>query len=165
MGAFVAMGALSGCTTLSAGQPAAPAAAETIAISVGPCFGFCPIYKVSLTPAGTVDFNGERHTAVLGERTREAGVPAYRNAAAALAAFRPQTGSTAETTCETRISDQQHYQISWTAADGTVTTLEHDKGCRSSRNETLNAALEGLPSQLGIEGWAEQTTRPGASRG
>jgi hypothetical protein len=140
-------------------------AAETIAVSVGPCFGFCPVYTVAVTPAGTVTFNGERHTAELGEKTRQASPADYRALATALAAYRPATGTTGETSCDTRISDQSHTRITWTAPDKTVTTLDHDKGCRSASNEQLNALLQDLPTRLGIEPWARQQTRPGVSRG
>lgn len=162
---MAALGGLSACATAPKAGPGAPGVPETIAVSVGPCFGFCPVYKLGITPNGAVAFDGERHTAVLGQRTREAGRATYDRTATALAPYRPTTGATAETTCETRISDQQHYTVSWTAADGTVTTLNHDRGCRSARNEALNEILQALPSQLGIEPWTRQTTRPGASRG
>lgn len=160
-----AIGGLSACATAPKAGPGAPAALETIAVSVGPCFGFCPVYKLGITPDGTVAFDGERHTAVLGQRTRAAGRAAYDRTAAGLAPYRPATGATAETTCETRISDLQQYHLTWTAADGTVTTLNHDRGCRSPRNEALNELLQALPTQLGVEPWARQTTRPGVSRG
>lgn len=142
-----------------------PPAAETIAVSVGPCFGFCPVYSVAVSPAGTVTFTGERHTAALGVKTREAGPASYRALAAALAAYRPATGTTADTQCDTRISDQSHTRITWTAPDAGVTTLQHDKGCRSAANDRLNALLQDLPARLGIEPWTRQTTRPGVSRG
>ena len=146
-------------------ETASQPAAETIAVSVGPCFGFCPVYTVAVSPAGAVTFTGERHTAELGEKTREAGPADYSALATALAAYRPATGTTAETKCDTRISDQSHTRITWTAPDKTVTTLEHDKGCRSATNERLNALLQELPTRLGIEAWTHQTTRPGVSRG
>jgi hypothetical protein len=142
-----------------------PAASDTIAISVGPCFGFCPVYTVTVTPGGTITFEGERHTAVLGKRSREGGPASYQALAAALAHDRPATGTQAQTTCEQRISDQVHYDITWTAPDGTVTRLGHDRGCRSAANEALGAALQAMPDQLGIAPWAHQLTRPGASRG
>ena len=165
LGALAVISVLPGCVTPLTGTPAVQASAETIAISVGPCFGFCPVYKMSVAPGGAIVFRGERHTALLGDKTREGGSPVYADAAGALAPYRPQTGSTVETTCDARISDQQNYRISWTAADGTVTALDHDKGCRSTRNDGLNAVLQDLPSRLGIEEWARQTSRPGASRG
>jgi len=162
--------AANGAPPATAAQPAPQSAdeqgtADTIAVSVGPCFGFCPVYTVALSPAGTVTFTGERHTAELGEKTRQASPAEYRALATALAAYRPATGTTGETKCDQRISDQSHSRITWTAPDGTVTTLEHDKGCRSAENDRLNALLQDLPTRLGIEPWARQTTRPGVSRG
>ena len=155
--------ALGACATMT--PPMATPRAETIAWSVGPCFGFCPVYSVAIAPDGLVTFDGERHTAMLGRHVRRAGPGAYRTAASTLAAYRPATGATAQTTCEQQISDQSVTRIVWTAADGTTTTLEHNKGCRSARNDMLNGVLQALPRQIGIEPWSKQVTRPGVSRG
>lgn len=158
--------AVSGCATVSHTQAAAvPVAVESIAYEVGPCFGFCPVYNASVTSAGVVSFEGVRHTATLGQPTAPKNVPAYRSFAAALASYRPSTGTTAKTTCETEISDQQHYRIVWTDGDGTKTVLDHDRGCRSARNDALNEVLQNAPEQLGIADWARQVTRPGVGRG
>jgi hypothetical protein len=157
--------ALGGCVTLM-GKPEAPAvAAETISYSIGPCFGFCPVYKVEVTPAGHVTYEGERHTATLGTKETEGGAKAYSAIAKAVAAYRPTTGQAEQTKCDQSISDMQHYRIVWTATDGTQTVLEHDKGCRSAKNDALNKALEALPAKLGIADWAKQETRAGVSRG
>jgi type 1 fimbria pilin len=162
----VAFGAmLSGCATLGTKPAGAPLAPETIVYSVGPCFGFCPVYKVEVTPTGHVTFEGERHTATLGKQEVEGGEKAYKAISNALKAYRPASGQTEQTQCDQRISDMQNYRIVWTATDGTQTVLEHDKGCRSARNEALNKALEALPAELGIANWAKQETRPGVSRG
>jgi hypothetical protein len=143
----------------------APAGGETIGYSVGPCFGFCPVYNVSVTTDGHVAFEGERHTAVLGRQEKNGGAQAYGAISTSLAAYRPATGTTADTECESRMSDQQHYRIVWTAADGTETVLQHDRGCRSAKNDQLNKAMEALPAKLGIAEWAKQTTRQGVGRG
>ena len=154
---------LGACASLQG--PAVPASGETISYSVGPCFGFCPVYNVSVTPDGLVRFEGERHTATLGQQEKAGGAGAYRAISSTLAAYRPADGTTADTECESRVSDMQHYRIVWTAADGTETVLQHDKGCRSAKNDQLNKALEALPAKLGIAAWAKQTTRPGTGRG
>lgn len=158
----VALG-LAACVSLQ--DPSVPASGETISYSVGPCFGFCPVYTVSVTADGHVAFEGERHTATLGRQERDGGAQAYRAISTSLAAYRPATGTTADTECESRMSDQQHYRIIWTSADGTQTVLQHDKGCRSAKNDQLNKAMENLPSKLGIADWARQTTRQGVGRG
>jgi hypothetical protein len=161
--ALVLMASLGACASLQG--PTVPANGETISYSVGPCFGFCPVYNVTVTPDGHVAFEGERHTATLGRQETDGGAKAYKTISATLTAYRPATGTTADTQCESRMSDQQHYRITWTAADGTQTVLQHDKGCRSAKNDALNKALETLPSKLGIADWVKQTTRPGVGRG
>ncbi len=166
--AILGLSALGGCsetTALSAlGQSTTPIK-ETIAWSVGPCFGYCPVYKVEVDGNGTVRFVGERHTAVLGRKAREGGPDAYRAIETALAPYRPSTGASTSTICEQQVSDSSSYVFSWTRSDGTVTTLKHDKGCLSPRNIALNTALQTLPRQLGVEDWMSQVTRPGDSRG
>lgn len=154
----------SGCATID--QPS-DAGSQTgmISVSVGPCFGFCPVYEANVSASGTVDFRGTRHTAVLGARRLQRKPADYAALAAALKPYAPAIGTTASTQCDQRISDQQHYTIVWTAADGARTTLQHDKGCRSAQNDALNAILEQIPSKLGIADWAKQTSRPGVSRG
>jgi hypothetical protein len=157
---------LAGCA--GSGAPPAsdpPPRAETVSVAVGPCFGFCPVYQVTLTPNGEVRFTGERHTAVLGQRTRRIGAAEARAVAASLRAFRPADGTTASLACDTRVSDQSSRTLTWTAADGTATVLSHDRGCRSARGTALDALLDALPARLGVADWARQVTRPGTSRG
>jgi hypothetical protein len=165
--AIVLLG-ISGCA--QTGSPPAIGLApvaqrETIAWSAGPCFGFCPVYKVSVTPSGTITFDGERHTAVVGRKVREGGPEAYRIITEALEPYRPAVGTTAQTQCDQQMTDLSAYVVTWAREDGTITTLQHDKGCRSLRNDALNAALQALPDRLQIEGWTAQLTRPGTSRG
>jgi hypothetical protein len=53
-------------------------ALETIAWAVGPCFGFCPVYKAQVDANGRITFNDERNTATSGQKIQEAGGGAYR---------------------------------------------------------------------------------------
>ncbi len=166
MGIGALLIALAGCSTMNA--PATGGAGpvkETISYTVGPCFGFCPVYSLEVSPGGHVAYNGERHTAVIGAKERDAGENAYGDTAKALAAFRPADGATADTQCEQRRTDAQHYVITWTKADGTKTVLQHDRGCMSAKNTELNKALDEIPAKLGVADWAKQQTEPGASRG
>lgn len=164
MAGGLALLALGGCASMGGtGAPAAPA--ETISYSVGPCFGFCPVYSVEITPDGTVRYTGERHTAVLGGKELTGQTGAYKAMLKALAPYRPATGQTADTECEQQVSDLQHYRIVWKAADGTETVLQHNQGCRSEKNDALNKALQSLPAKLGIADWAKAEHRPGVSRG
>lgn len=142
-----------------------PAGRESLAYEVGPCFGFCPVYAVVAASDGRVDFDGMRHTAILGKKSIAGHVSAFRSFAVALAPFRPAAGTTLATQCDMRISDLQHYRIIWTAPDGRQTVLEHDRGCRSVRNDALNAILQEAPKTLGIAEFTQQVTRLGEPRG
>jgi hypothetical protein len=159
--------ALSACSTTGTAPAGASKMAQqgSISYSVGPCFGFCPVYSAVLSPGGTVSFEGKRHTTVLGVRTREAGPMAYAQVSALLAPFRPTSGTTAKTTCEVEASDGSTYQIIWSMGDGRRTVLDHGLGCRSASNDRLNEALRQIPEKLGIADWSQQISRPGAPRG
>ena len=154
-----------GFAPASSRRHGAPRPAEVFEYSVGPCMGFCPVYQARITPRGAVSFRGERHTAVLGKRDGRVGASGYRDLLRALAPYRPATGATARTHCDGMVSDLQTYRITWTRPDGRKTTLEHDRGCRSARNDRLNLVIDRLPERLGITDWARQITRAGAGRG
>lgn len=164
---FLALAGLSACT---AGPPPVAGAGpvlggDRLTVSVGPCFGFCPVYEASLTPDGAVVFDGKRNTAVLGERRRNAGAAVYRQLAADLGRFRPADGTTAAVECDAAISDTSPYVVTWTTADGRKTVAELQSGCPSGPGHDLSLILNKLPERLGIADWARQTTRPGQSRG
>jgi len=129
---------------------------ETISLAVGPCFGFCPVYSVSAAPDGAVRFEGERHTTVVGLKEKTVAPGAYQAVARSLAPWRPASGTTAQTECEQRASDLPTYTVVWTDGAGQTTTLNHDGGCMSETNRRLKAALQAIPSQLGVEPWLER---------
>ncbi|AOH84926.1 hypothetical protein AWL63_14120 [Sphingomonas panacis] len=162
-----ALAALGACATAAPGVAPAPAAGAptSIAISVGPCFGFCPVYDVRVAADGAVVFTGERHTAVLGTRERRAAPDVYRALAADLAPFRPADGSTTAVPCTVSITDMATYTITWTGAAGQQTVATHRGGCREGAGRDLDVVLRAVPQRLGIEDWMRQTTRPGVSRG
>ncbi|WP_420145174.1 DUF6438 domain-containing protein [Sphingobium sp.] len=169
--AMAIIAALSACTygdrptTAGAGSGAGSTGGETISVAVGPCFGFCPVYQVSIAPSGSVSYTGERHTQMLGEQHREAGSPTYGKVAAALAPYRPADGTTQRVDCDAAITDTSLYTITWRKADGTQAIATHQSRCSGGPGKALDGVLQGLPEQLGIAQWAKQVTRPGASRG
>ena len=48
--------------------PPASVGMERITYETGPCFGACPVYRISVSSDGTGVFTGIRHTEVIGER-------------------------------------------------------------------------------------------------
>lgn len=158
---------LSACGVLSPGVPPAAGAGPraSIAISVGPCFGFCPVYDAKIAADGAVSFTGIRHTAAMGTRERQATPQAYRAIESDLAPFRPAGTGTAEIPCAAEISDMPTYTITWTDPAGEEAVATHRGGCREGRGQDLDAVLRGMPQRLGITEWMKQTSRPGVSRG
>lgn len=163
---LAAAAVLTGCAVGSRREGVlTPRAGEVIEISVGPCFGFCPVYDVRVVPDGAIVFDGKRHTAVLGERRRSAGPATYRTLADDLAPFRPAPGTEDVVACDAAISDMSSFTITWTDAAGMRTVAKHSFGCTGGPGHTLDQLLHDLSMRLGIANWARQVTRPGASRG
>lgn len=138
---------------------------ESISVSTGPCFGYCPIYDLTVDSNGLVKFHGERHTVLLGDRELQRSPTTYEEANVLLAPFRPADASASQTKCDETITDGQTYEITWTSAIGRKTVLRHNRGCLSAQNAKLNQALDRLPVLLGVEDLSKQITRPGISRG
>lgn len=164
MPALISLGACASTPQVVTNPPLA-GSSETIAVSVGPCFGFCPVYDVVLSPNGDVHFSGKRHTAEVGDRDRRSSPEVYRAVADDLATFRPADGTTEHVPCAAAISDTSSYTITWTAADGRRTVGTHQRGCSGGPGQALDSVLATLPNRLGVAAWARQTTRPGSSRG
>lgn len=148
----------------SSHEPSAEAA-STITVSVGPCFGFCPVYALSVDPQGAVSFDGQRHTAVLGEQHRQVQREVYQALAHDLEPFRPTPGTEANVPCDAAISDTSTYTITWVDPKGGKTVARHHSGCNGGPGQALDQVLRGLPERLGVQAWTQQTTRPGVSRG
>ncbi|WP_431312384.1 DUF6438 domain-containing protein [Sphingomonas natans] len=134
-------------------------------MSVGPCFGFCPVYDIKIAPDGEIIYNGDRHTAELGLRARKASVQTYLSLVADLAPYRPAAGKMVEIECAAAVSDTPLYTISWIDPKEGASMATHRSGCQSGPGHELDAVLRQLPARLGITHWSKQTTRPGASRG
>jgi hypothetical protein len=163
----VAATALASCAT-DLGHPHSPAPANRasrISISVGPCFGFCPVYSVTIGSDRWITFSGERNTAVIGNRQRMADPKLFARVAANLEPFRPADGASDRVACSAAISDTSTYTITWITADGRRTVATHQSGCAGGPGKDLDDVLKALPAQLGLDGWARQVTRPGSSRG
>ncbi|HUD27978.1 MAG TPA: DUF6438 domain-containing protein [Novosphingobium sp.] len=147
-------------------KPPAPSARESeeIRISRGPCFGFCPVYILAVTPAGRVDFEGERHTAALGPRSRAVGRGVYEKVRGALAPLRPATGSEREVPCPSAATDMSTLTVEWITAGGTRTALRHRIGCRDPEGAGIERTVDAQLRLLEVDEWAAQKTWPGDPR-
>jgi len=141
------------------------ASREEIVISRGPCFGFCPVYTVNVTPGGQVNFEGARHTALVGQRTSAVSRRVYENVRREVEVIRPPTGTTRDWHCDRRPTDTSNFTIEWKSADGVQTSLRYAVGCDSAEGRMIERLIERQLQRLGVAEWAKQTTREGASRG
>jgi hypothetical protein len=170
MATVVSLAMSSGLAGCAAGTPSVATDSKvdgvrSVSVSVGPCFGFCPVYDLAMDADGTVRFHGVRHTAVSGERSRRAGPDAFRSLATDLARFRPADGTEGRVECDAAVSDTSSYTIGWSGPDGRRAVATLQSGCPAGPGKALEAILRDLPGRLGVGDWAAQTTRPGESRG
>jgi len=142
-----------------------PEAGEELRLTRGPCFGFCPVYTVAVTPAGRVDFRGERHTTVLGPRSHSAGRAAYEEVRRALAPLRPASGREKVYPCSAAATDMSLITLEWISSGGQRTALTYRMGCRDEGGRKLEEAVDAALLRLGVRDWAAQKTLPGVPRG
>ncbi|WP_188823949.1 DUF6438 domain-containing protein [Novosphingobium indicum] len=139
-------------------KPARPK--EELIISRGPCHGFCPVYRVSVTPGGLVSFDGMQHTALLGSRTRAVSRKVYEEVSRAILPMRPPTGSVRDWRCEHQPTDTSLITLEWQREDGTRTVLRYKLGCRSADGAMIERLIERQLQRLGVVGWLRQASPP-----
>ncbi len=146
---------LAGCATT------AGAAGETISYESGPCFGACPVYKVTVNPDGNGTFEGRRFTAVTGTRSFRATPAQYRAFAAQLASTRPARGTVryAGEACRMMATDLPSAEIVWTGT-GEERRLYFYFGCDMERNRALAERIRMAPGLLPI---TDLIGRPGTA--
>lgn len=153
---------IAGCTPVELRSPTqarpAPAAAsgEAITLATGPCFGTCPVYRVTIRPDGTGTFEGHRFTAVTGTRAFRATPDAYRRFAAMLAPYRPASGTLDyerdRALCGDEIAtDMPSADVIWHG--DAERRLHFYYGCGMERNRTLRETLAAAPRTLPIAGF------------
>jgi hypothetical protein len=149
--------ALAGCATTAGADPAG----ETISYETGPCFGACPVYKVTVSSDGSGIFEGRRFTAVTGERNFRLSPAQYRAFAAQLAPVRPERGTVRYSgeACRMMATDLPSAEVVWSGS-GEERRLYFYFGCDMERNRALAERLQAAPRLLPI---AELIGRPGAA--
>ena len=142
--------ALSACATVPAAD-AAPDGLETIIYETGPCFGACPVYRVTVRADGNGIFEGRRFTAVEGRRSFELAPGQFRALAAHLASVRPARASVryAGEACGTMANDLQSAEVTWLTRFSEQ-SLYFYFGCDMERNRALAERLRAVPGLLPI---------------
>jgi len=151
---------LAGCATAPQAEPAGRQL-RSISYETGPCFGACPVYRVTVSADGTGQFEGRDFTAVRGERSFRITPAQYRAFAAHLAPLRPARGSRRYSgeACRIMATDLPSAQVTWSGA-GVDQQLYFYFGCDMDRNQAIAERLRAAPRLLPI---GDLIGRPGAA--
>lgn len=162
--AVAALSMLAACAAPGAAAPGAagpgapvPIERESVTYSTQPCFGFCPVYSVTMTPEGEGRFEGRRHTAVTGERRFTVDRETAERFIEHLGAVKPAEGDRRiemqSTDCGIAPTDMPSIDVRWEANTGAAPQSLHlYLGCRSPEAERVRAVLTAAPALLPIEG-------------
>ncbi|MBX7489831.1 hypothetical protein K3177_15085 [Qipengyuania sp. GH25] len=131
-------------------------------MTAGPCFGFCPVYELSLFPDDMARFTGIRHTQLIGTAKHRVSRIEAERIRSALKPFEPASDRTFP--CANARTDATDYTITWQTEDDEH-TLVFDSGCADPEARSLNELLQGLPASLGFLEEGRQVIREGATRG
>ena len=145
----LALAGLAACATTAA----APAGrVETISYETGPCFGACPVYRVTVNRDGSGVFEGRRFTAVTGERRFSATPEQFQAFARHLAPLRPATGEVnySGENCRMNATDLPSADVEWRGADGAQQRLSFYYGCDMELNQAIAERLSAAPGLLPI---------------
>lgn len=137
------------------------AAGDTIRFSAGPCFGACPRYSLRVTPDGSGLIEPERFTAVPGPTRFTVSRAQYRRFRAALAPFRPASGTVRRIAqgenCTRFATDMPGYVLEWTRGEAPPTRLEFQSGCMDASYGRLRATIASIPKMLDIAAMVKPT--------
>jgi hypothetical protein len=142
--------ALAGCATTPGA--AAESGVESVSYETEPCFGACPVYRVTVSRDGSGLFEGRRFTAVTGERRFPVTPAQYRAFVRHLARLRPASGdrSYSGEACEMMATDLPSTNVSWRTAGGAEQRLHFYHGCDMERNRAIAERLTVAPGLLPI---------------
>ena len=135
---------------LPAAAPPMTAQANTITYETGPCFGFCPIYRVTVSPDGSGLYEGIRHVAVRGQRRFRISPAQYRAFARNLEPVRPARGSVRYVSgplCGPMVTDMPSVDVTWRRGPARQ-SVHFYYGCR--RQQAIAERLQRAPALLPV---------------
>jgi hypothetical protein len=125
---------------------------QSISYETGPCFGACPVYRLTVSADGAGRFEGRRFTAASGEQAFRVTPEQFAAFARQLAPLRPAEGERLYSgeACEMTATDMPSTEVVWTEADGSRRTLYFYHGCDMARNRPIAERLKAAPGLLPI---------------
>jgi hypothetical protein len=143
----VAAFAIASCATTT--DTGGEAEVHSITMEDEPCFGFCPVYRITLTPGDAYILDGQRHTATQGISEGQLQAGCFEAAVQALetAGFRSVPEDLTynnEAACPgPQVSDMPYTRITVQYANGTH-SVHHYHGCAAPEMRSLRETLRGL---------------------
>ncbi|MGR6328811.1 DUF6438 domain-containing protein [Sphingomonas sp. XXL09] len=161
MRVMVALTAALAAGTLVAVAEAKPQP-ETIRYETGPCFGFCPAYRVTVSSTGQGVFEGGRFTAEKGRKAFRVTPAEFAAFRAKLAADRPAgvRGLNGKPACRSIATDQITVDVRWTGGTRPPSHLSAYFGCDMDGNSALFERLKAAPAALPIAAFIGDGRRP-----
>lgn len=144
---LAALPALSAAALPPSPRPSTPV--QTIVYETGPCFGTCPVYRLTINSSGDGTFEGRRFTRVTGSHAFRFTSAQYRAFARALAPLRPAHGSVryAGERCRAMATDMPSAEVTWSDRRGPQ-SLYFYYGCDMQRNRAIAERLRRAPNML-----------------
>ncbi|WP_395645679.1 DUF6438 domain-containing protein [Terricaulis sp.] len=148
------IGALAACAPVDA-QPQ-PSEAITITLARSACFGFCPIYRVSIDGAGNVTYVGERFVNVRGEQRAQ--IPAA-DVQALLRRFDEIGFARLRDQYRANVTDLPTYTVSLTRNGVTKTVVDYG-GTGAGMPESVRALQDEIDRVAGTSRWVLRNGEP-----
>jgi hypothetical protein len=150
--AMSSMGWIVAGAVLLPGPAFAQASPAVISYETTECFGYCPVYRITVNPDGSALFEGRRHTAVHGLRRFRMTRAQASAFARRLAPFRPARGRISydpDTRCRgagAAITDASSINVTWQGPRGRQ-SLHFYGGCP---NQPIRSALTAAPRLIPV---------------
>lgn len=143
-------------------EPMNPPSSSNVEIRLarGACFGFCPVYTVSINGAGEVRYEGRNFVNVVGQRT--ATIPA-ENVARLLARFEEVGFDNLDDAYRANVSDLPSYTVSITR-DGRTKTVVDYGGVQAGMPRTIRDLQDEIDRVAGTAQWVLRDGQPVRNR-
>ena len=123
---------------------------RAISFETGPCFGFCPEYRLVINSDGSGELFTRLRAEVQSRRPFTATPRQFRDFATRLEPALPAAGEVrlAPPNCQTTATDMASVDIAWTMDDSSTRRLYLYYGCDMAKNRALAERLRSAPDAL-----------------
>lgn len=142
-----------GCAETAPDKGAAyvPDQVRALTFRSGACYGTCPVFEYRIDRDGVAVFDGEKFTAVEGERDAPGDRETFQRILATLAPVRPQEGDLTidREVCRRIATDMITYTVVWDTDTGDQ-RLSYNTGCADARFQDVKTALAEVRAMLPV---------------